>query len=164
MASGKTPEELEAELTSLFEGKIDIPEINVIVRDLSERNVFVDGEVLKPQAIATGFQKMTVSRALAESGGVRRGANLDSVILIRQVGEEIYVCRFNLAGDEGYAAGMAELIPGDIIYVPKRTITKLGDFIDLYLDGLMPDFIRFNATYNLGSLSDSSRSVVFEGN
>lgn len=163
VAAGKTPEELEDELTELYRDKVEKPELSVVVRDLSQRFAFVDGEVMMPKAVPLGYVGMNVAGALAQAGGARRSASLENVVLIRKSQDVIEAHALDLSGDKRFAAGMMEMEPGDIVYVPMNKISKIGDFVDLYIDGLMPNFIRFNGTYNLGSLDGGSRSVVISG-
>lgn len=160
MAAGKTPEELEAEISELYAEKVDNSQLSVVVRSLDSRTVYIDGEVVKPQALSMGYHALNVANALAEAGGTRRSAKLDSVILMRQSEGKVEATIYDLSGEKRYAAAMIRLMPGDIIFVPKSSISEAGDFVDLYINGLMPDFIRFNAAYSLGSLNDTSRNVV----
>lgn len=85
--------------------------------------VFVIGHVTAPQAIALRDKPLTLSRAIAVSGGPARDAKTDRIRIIRQIGEttqkqEIMV---NLDAVMKQKAIDITLMPNDIIEVPSST-------------------------------------------
>jgi hypothetical protein len=43
------------------------------------------------------------------------------------------------------------LKPHDIVFVPKTSIAKAGDFVDLYINALIPHATRVNFVYRLNN-------------
>ncbi len=88
---------------------IYIPEI--------ENNIYVNGEVVNPQAIK--FQNnLTISQYIAMAGGYTKYADIKKVYVIRK-GKKITQIK-NL-----------ELAPGDIIYVPRIPIKFWEDYLQI---------------------------------
>ncbi|MGB0370606.1 MAG: polysaccharide biosynthesis/export family protein [Opitutales bacterium] len=151
IAVGKTPEELADELTQAFTEVIDNPRLTVIVRDISRRVIYIDGEVGDPQALQTRSMRVNVFHAIALAGGTRRSADLSKVSVIRNTSEGVEGVVLDLTQEDRWDQGALNLFPGDIVYVPKRDIAYAGDFVDFYINNLIPDFIRFSAGYNLNN-------------
>ena len=67
---GKTPEELRAELIKRYTPELKNPEVAVIVRSLSDRRVYIGGEVNKPGIIPMP-SRLTALEAIIEAGGFK---------------------------------------------------------------------------------------------
>jgi polysaccharide export outer membrane protein len=85
--------------------------------------VFIIGRVLSPQAIALRDKPITISRAIAMSGGPARDANSGRIRIIRQSADsgakqEIFV---DLNAVMKQKAEDVPLIPNDIVEVPAST-------------------------------------------
>jgi polysaccharide export outer membrane protein len=85
--------------------------------------VFVIGQVLSPQAIALRDKPITISRAIAMSGGPSRDGKTSRIRIVRQIGEgdskqEIYV---DLQAVLKQKAEDIRLLPNDIVEVPSST-------------------------------------------
>jgi len=160
-AFGLTPEQLDRKLTHLYSQKLDRVDLAVIVRGYSSQNVFIDGEIKTPQSLPIRG-KMTVLQAIIASG-IKETADMRSILLIRPVSrEEVKVYQLDLATPSNWSETNALVKPLDIIYVPKTFIASTNLFVKQYLSNMVPDFIRvsFPLTYNLGSYSNSTRTVV----
>ena len=151
LAAGKTPEELAELLTERFAEMIDNPRLTVIVRDITNRVIYIDGEVGDPQALPTRSTRVNVFHAIALAGGARRSADLSNVSIIRNTSDGLDGVKLDLTKEDRWEQGSLLLFPGDIVYVPRRDIAYAGDFVDFYINNLVPDFIRVSgaATYNL---------------
>jgi len=82
-AAGKTPPELEAELSSDLAAYIKDPELTVIVAEIRSRRVNVIGQVVHPGAFAL-TQQMGVLDLIAEAGGLRDFAKKKKIYVLRE--------------------------------------------------------------------------------
>jgi len=148
---GKTPEELRGELKQLFALELRKPEVTVIVRSLFDRRVYVGGEVRTPGLILVPG-RMTALEAIMQAGGFdMRAANLNNVVIIRHKDGKRYGCALNfkeiLQGKEGQ---LFYLEPQDIVYVPRTDIVKVNQWIDQYINKIIPR-TGFVLSYPMGA-------------
>ena len=117
-AAGRTPTELQANVSRALEPFIRDTKVAVMVREINGARVFVLGEVTKPG----GFPlrgPMSVMQAIAVAGGRTEFAK-DQVVWLRQQADG-KIDRVSLSFRElvkGEAAGALWLRPGDVLYVP----------------------------------------------
>jgi polysaccharide biosynthesis/export protein len=82
-ASGRTPRQLEQEITKRLESYISEPEVTVIVTDSKSQKINILGMVLKPgEYLLTA--STTVLDAIAMAGGFKDFAKQKSVYILRQ--------------------------------------------------------------------------------
>lgn len=120
-AAGKTPAELQSELTNLYKSQLQNSEVNVSV-ETRAIPVMVSGAVQKPGKII--FERpATILEAIMEAGGFTPEANLKKVSLIRiskgQHQTEIFDLRPILRGLPTDAVYVSS---GDIVYVPEKVL------------------------------------------
>jgi protein involved in polysaccharide export with SLBB domain len=143
-AADITPNQLSQELKRRYSGNLRDPEIAVRVKTentINQSRVWVGGEVAK-----VGFVNhrpgMTVVQAVFEAGGFKDTAAIDSVVLLRKVGEpnEYKPSKIDVAKviEEGETAGNILLGPSDILVVPKTGIAKLNQYVEQYIIKMMP--------------------------
>jgi polysaccharide export outer membrane protein len=101
----------------------------VYIPPLELNKVFILGEVKSPKSVIIKG-KLTVVDAIAEAGGYTNDAVTSSVMIIRgelgsQKGIRINLKRILKEGDIGQNI---ELMPGDIVYVPKTFIVHIERF------------------------------------
>ena len=159
---GLTPSALDEIITERYREEIREPEVTIILRQFAGQRVFVAGEVSKPGVLQlTG--RMTLLQSIFHAGGFKRSAQLNSVIVIRNNNNraELYRVDVDKILDEG--ANDFELKSYDVVFVPKTFIAKAGDFVDQYLNDLIPDAVRvgFSFVYNLNP-RDASRTVIIQ--
>ncbi|MFO0947996.1 MAG: polysaccharide biosynthesis/export family protein [Planctomycetota bacterium] len=167
-AEGKTPEELQKELTEKYAKYLKRPDLVVIVRvpttdvfyvadspfrpglrnidgltvilaGTAPRQVYVAGEVKTPGVVP--YQPtMTVMQAITAAGGTPRTARMSRVLLLRKVGsDEPVTMELNLKTDmKGWTTNDVALRPNDTIVVPKTPIAKLNDIMQQYVYDLIP--------------------------
>ncbi len=148
---GKTPSELREELVKLYTPELKKPEVTVVVRSLYERRVYVGGEVRTPGLI-TIAGSLTAFEAMMQAGGFNpTTANLSSVIIIRHKDGKRYGGKLDfsevLKGKEGPSF---LLEPRDIVYVPRTAIVEVNQFIDQYINRMMPR-TGLGASYPMGA-------------
>jgi protein involved in polysaccharide export with SLBB domain len=147
-ASGKTPTQLDKELTELYSVELKRPAITVIMRSFGGQQVFVGGEVGKPQAI-TLTPEMTPLQAVMNAGGFLDTANQKNVMVIRAGTNnqpQTYAVNLNQIADGDSPDMRFQLHPGDVVYIPKTGIAKA----DVWMDQHIRRFLLFNGfSYSL---------------
>ena len=120
-AAGKTPDQLEADLTKLYKSQVNDDTVTVKVVSATA-SVYVSGAVYRPGKIPLE-RPMTVLEALMEAGGFELDrAKLSEVVVLRVDGgrQQRYVVNLKrvLDGDE---TKTFFLRPFDIVHVPQKT-------------------------------------------
>lgn len=157
---GLTPAQLDEILTRGYAQKLDKVDLTVIVREFTKRNVYVDGEVVKPSAIVQS-REIDVRQAIAAAGGVTNTANLRKVILIRRVDENnVAVARLDLSHVSQNDKANVFLRPFDIVYVPPSGIGKVNQIVQQYISNMMPDFVRINFVKSLEDIDRETTVIV----
>jgi polysaccharide export outer membrane protein len=82
-AAGKTPPQLEAELSSDLAQYIKEPELTVIVAEIRSRRVNIIGQVVHPGTFAM-TQQMGVLDVIAEAGGLKDFAKKKQIYVLRE--------------------------------------------------------------------------------
>lgn len=147
-ASGKTPIQLDKELTELYSVELKKPAITVIMRSFGGQQIFVGGEVSKPQAI-TLTPQMTPLQAVMNAGGFLDTADHGNVMVIRAGSNnqpQTYAVNLDQIADGSSPDMRFQLHPGDVVYIPKTGIAKANVFMDQYVRR----FLLFNGfSYSL---------------
>lgn len=150
-AQGKTPDDLRGELIRLYTPELKNLEIAVIVRSLSDRRVYVGGEVNKPGVIPMPG-RLTALEAIMEAGGFKmETAKLKSVVVIRQREGKLRGSLIDFSETpNGQVDPSFYLQPRDIIYVPETAIVKVNRWVDQYIYKILPMLknVGFYATWN----------------
>ncbi len=144
MAAGLTPMELSEQLKQAYSGQLKRPEIAVIVRSLASQ-VYVDGEVGKPGMLELEGPT-TVMQSIASAGGFTDRSKLKEVIVIRRRPNETVVITANLdAVIRGKDTRQdINLLPSDIVYVPRTPIANVNVWVDQYIRRNIPlPFFQF---------------------
>lgn len=149
--AGLTPAQLDKILTRRYATELKQPELTIIVRSFVGQRIYVGGEVTTPKLIPlTG--KMTALESIFRAGGFKDTAHPGSVIIIRKdtknrpFGIKVDLKRVMKGGEGGRDT---ELLPYDIVYVPKKAIAKVDLFVDQYIRQLIPVHTGFGFTYEL---------------
>ena len=152
-AAGLDTRELDGELTSRYSEFFTDPRVTIIVRSFSSNQVFVGGEVGRPGAMELRGE-LTVLGAVLQAGGFAGTARTDSVILIRNDGNDRpLVTRIDLKSVLNDGAPDTPLKPYDVVYVPMSRIAKVDKFVDEYMRKLIPITLTAGFTYLLGGSS-----------
>lgn len=118
-ASGLHPEALRKVIRTEAEKYVADPNVQVVVRAINSRKVFVTGRVTEPGAHSL-TAPLTVMQALALAGGLTEYANAKEIRIIRTVNGQSQTFKFNY---KDVARGKAleqniQLQPGDTVVVP----------------------------------------------
>ncbi len=119
-ASGRTPAELETDLTGLYANQLVSKEVKVTVLS-SSFSVFVSGAVLRPGKIQPDHI-LTVLEAVMEAGGFDyQKANTRGVVVIRTQGGKTQNFTLDLQTVlDGKPSEPFYLQSNDIVYVPEK--------------------------------------------
>jgi protein involved in polysaccharide export with SLBB domain len=139
MAQGKTPSELREELTRLYSEVLKNPKLMVITRSLAQDRVYVGGEVKEPATLDLSAH-MTALEAIMRAGGFdMRSAKVKNVIIVRHKDGQRYGCALDFRDAlDGKEAQPFYLEPYDIVWVPRTTIFKANQWIDQYINKMVP--------------------------
>jgi len=152
-AAGLTTHELANVLLKRYAEFFKDPQVSVILKNFANLKVYVGGEVGQPGLLPlTGH--LTVAGAVIQAGGLRSSARMDSVMLVRNDGQNQPIVRsINLKDVFRKGAPDIPLKPFDLVYVPESRIRRVDRFVDEYIRQLIPITATAGFTYLLGSNS-----------
>lgn len=139
-AQNLTLEELRRAVVKAYTGYLHDPQVAVALKDFQHPYFIAGGEVGRPGRYELR-NDITVIEAIEIAGGFTHQAKHSQVLLFRRVNDELFEAHvFNLKRMlKGKNLGeVAELRPGDLIFVPQNTISKIEPFLtrpslDMYL-------------------------------
>lgn len=148
-AAGLTVPELDARLTSGYQKFFKEPEVSVIVRTFTNHRIFVGGEVGAPGPVPI-VGPLRALEAILQVGGFRPSARLDSVILMRNDGNNKPLIQKLNFKDTLKSGSDLVLRPYDVLFVPESRIAKVDKFVDNFIRQLIPISLTGGFTYVLG--------------
>jgi polysaccharide biosynthesis/export protein len=118
-ASGKTPLQVQQELTQSLKPYLVDPQVTVTVVDVRSKNVYVTGAVQRPDAYPL-LMPMTVLQLLAKAGGTTIYANRNGIFVLRTVnGEQVRIpFHYDNVMKGKKSAKDLQLQPGDTVVIP----------------------------------------------
>jgi protein involved in polysaccharide export with SLBB domain len=120
------------------------PQATVTIRTFAPEEIFVDGWVANPGLVRSDVP-LTVSRALAQAGGVKSGSHTDAILVLRRTpdGTVHYyqVALGNYAG-AGVSTEDPLLATYDVVYVPQNILGSIGDFLANYVKNV-PFYVNY---------------------
>lgn len=160
MAAGLTPEELAARVRDPYRRRVGDTDITVAVVKSAGMNVYLSGEVRAP-ALLPMDGNLTILQALARSGGTLPSANTRNVLLIRNRSDgTLAVSKVDLERILRNEAPDVYLHRRDVVYVPKSEIAQAGQFVDQYVNAIVPRFVQMQL--NWVSSRVTNRNPVIE--
>ncbi len=154
--NGKTPAEVRDSLVQAYSQELKRPEIQVIVRSLNTRRVYVAGEVRTPGLIPVPSH-LTALEAVIQAGGFNYlSADPKNIVVIREREGKYYGTVLDYAGTlEGKAGQVFYLQPKDIVYVSSTQISDVNRWIDQYINRMIPNFLEiiYSAPVGDGTIS-----------
>ncbi len=150
-AAIRSPSELTAELNALYADVLKSPTVTVIVEEESGRHVYLGGEIESPGAVLLHPNETLVQAVFHARGLTVRGRS-DAVLLMRACpGHGVHVLNVDIDRILAGADRDVRLQPLDIVYVPTTTIAQVGDFVDQYINRVIPRPFSALFTYELHS-------------
>jgi polysaccharide export outer membrane protein len=84
------------------------------------REITVLGEVRDPQVIPVDKEKNTLMEMISRCKGFETYANVKSIKVMRQVGEDVHVANIDLTENGDYLKKNINLYPGDVVVIPSK--------------------------------------------
>ncbi len=167
-AAGYSLDELRYTLEKRCQGLIYNPiEPAVDVLKATGGRIYVGGEVKQPGVYPLEGAP-TALQAVITANGFNDRSRLNNVIVLRRnPSGKPYVFKTNLrvALQRGHTENDIMLRPFDVVYVPKKTVSKLNLFVEQYIDKMVPfdNSMGVNAQYfmNEQKINTKSRSINF---
>jgi polysaccharide biosynthesis/export protein len=136
---GKTPAELHRELVQRYATHLKTPSLTIMVRRMNDSRAWVAGEVKRPGPVQMPGRMTVLEAVMDVGGGTRPTADMKNVLVVRQREGRNYGCLVNLydvlKGKEGASFFLQ---PRDVVYVPPTFITKADDWVDQYVNKMVP--------------------------
>jgi polysaccharide biosynthesis/export protein len=137
--AGMTLVEATNEINAHYDKVIRHPGVSVQIKTYALQQVYVSGQVNIPGVIRSAIP-LTASGAIAQAGGVKLPvANSGGALLLRRKPDgTIVYYRLGLRGDLPGAQGDPILRTNDLIYVPRKPIAVVADYIQANLTRIVP--------------------------
>ena len=148
--SGLTIEEINATLTTAYGAFLRRPYLQTQIFSYAAGQVYVAGEVKQP-GIKVIRGEFTVAQAIMSAGGFDEGAKPTAVVILRRrPGDGRALMRTVNVSDalKGWENANIQLLPGDVIYVPKSGIAKLDKFVRQYVTDALPFSLNYQLNAN----------------
>lgn len=129
--AGETVPQLTQTLRTAYSKILNDPLISVVLKDFEKPYFVADGQVSKPGKYEMHGQ-MTLTQAIAVAGGFNSTAKHSQVLLFRRVDDqwtEAKLINVKKMEKQGNLAEDPFLHPGDMLFVPKNTMSKIDRFI-----------------------------------
>jgi len=134
--SGKTPEELNMFLQKKYREIMEGLEVTSNLTGGTSKLITLLGEVRKPGSFdVSGPISLTAALGLAE--GWLPSAQLTDIILVQKRNGKVSISKYDLEMDLMVATQL-QLIGGDLVFVPRSSISDLNIFVDQYLRRNLP--------------------------
>ena len=149
-AAGMTAPELERTIITASKARLRDPEVTVILTKIGEQRIYVAGEVAKANFVPLR-PGMTPLQAVAQCGGFKDTAKLDSVLVFLPSGGGNYqAARVNMR--QVVEDGVPErirLAANSMVFVPRTWVAEADILIDQWVRGLIPALPKVGAGYSL---------------
>lgn len=149
--AGLTVPELIGVLNTRYATVLKDPGVSVTVSAFAPQQIYVNGAVGSPGVLRTTVP-LTVSRALAQAGGVRLGLAATSNILLlrRHPDGSVYYYQLKV-GDRGQPEPDQDpvLQSYDLVYVPETELASVADFVSNVLLRIVPFGTSVSVSHNL---------------
>jgi polysaccharide export outer membrane protein len=127
---GQTVPQLTETLRGAYSKILNAPIISVILKDFEKPYFVADGQVGKPGKYDLRGD-LTLTQAIAVAGGFTDASRHSQVLLFRRVSDEWMEAKIIDVKKMEKAGNLKEdpmLHPGDMLFVPKNTMSKIDHF------------------------------------
>jgi polysaccharide export outer membrane protein len=128
---GQTVPELTQTVRTAYDKILHDPIISVVLKDFEKPYFIADGQIGKPGKYDLRGQ-VTLTEALAIAGGLTDKAKHSQVLLFRRVSDQWLEAKLINVKHMEKSGNLSEdpfLHPGDMIFVPKNTFSKIDRLI-----------------------------------
>ncbi len=129
--AGQTVPELEQSLRTAYSKILNDPLISVVLKDFEKPYFVAGGQVAKPGKYDMHGQ-VTVTQAIEIAGGFQSSAKHSQVMLFRRIDDQWTEAKLIDVKKMEKSGNLTEdpfLHPGDMIIVPKNTMSKIDRYI-----------------------------------
>lgn len=157
--AGLTPDALTKMISDEYRRQVSAPDLTVIVQQSVDATVYVGGEVKTPVAVPLSGS-LSLLQALTSAGGWLATADMSQVLVLRR-NEAGNLIASKVDVTTALHANRPDLYlrHHDIVYVPKLGVAIAGDYVELYINRLVPRSILFQFGF-IKSLSDATTNVT----
>lgn len=154
-ADGTSPHSLANDIEERYKQHLGHPETTVLVQSFEGQVAFIDGEVRAP-GLVRFHRAPSLYQAVVLAGGLKRTAANNILVIRNQGNDRPAVAVIDMKNLRANPDTMDPfyLRPYDVVFVPKSPITKINDFVDQYIDEVIPQaaqsMIGFNWLFNAG--------------
>lgn len=130
-AQGLTIPQFAEAVRKAYTGYLHNPEVGVALKDFERPYFVVGGEVGKPGKYELRSE-ITVAEAVQIAGGFTSQSKHSQVVLFRRVNDDLIETRLldlKHMLKQGSLKEDAHLRPGDLVFVPQNSISKISRFI-----------------------------------
>jgi len=141
-AAGKTPQQVGEELTRRYSKFLDNADMTVTLSGSAALAVYVGGEVAKPSVVPIKGE-LSLLQSVTAAGGFSRTANKEQVLIVRQTNDGHFrTFQVNAAQVLRNEAPEFYLKEHDIVYVPQTAIAEVDQFVDQYINQIIPRSVQ----------------------
>lgn len=158
-AAGQTPEELAAKIREPYRRLVGNTDLTVAVTRSAGMSVYLSGEIRTPSLLQMDGD-LTLLQAVARTGGLLPSANSGNVLLIRNKGDgTLSVGKVDLDRILRNEAPDVFLQRRDVVFVPKSEIAQAGQFVDQYINAIVPRFIQLQLGWYNTRVSNTNPAI-----
>jgi polysaccharide export outer membrane protein len=131
LAQGLTVPQFAEAVRKAYTGYLHNPEVGVALKDFERPYFVVGGEVGKPGKYELRSDT-TVAEAVQIAGGFTSQAKHSQVVLFRRINDDLFETRLLNVKQmlkQGSLQEDAHLRPGDLVFVPQSTISKISRYL-----------------------------------
>ncbi len=147
--AGHTPEVVSQILTDAYGSILRNPQVEALVATYGASQVYVGGEVRTP-GVHPLRGRINVAQAIVAAGGFQDTAKSGKVaVLRRRVADNRLLVRYVdvKALLRGQPGDDFQILPGDLVFVPRSNIAEVNLFVRQYLNGVLP--FNFGFSYDI---------------
>ena len=139
MAAYRSVPQLQAEITERYRSVLRSPEVSVLPGDTAPMQVMVGGEVKTPGWIPMNGE-LDALQAVMAAGGPLHSAKMHTVVIIRRRSDGAAMRQIiDLQNAlDGRPSQMVALRRFDIVYVPRTAVAVAGEWVNEWINTLIP--------------------------
>lgn len=151
-AGGMTLNQLRTSMLEKYNKVLREPTMSIILTDSQPQFIYVGGEVNNGGMMLPYWPRLTAQQAIIAAGGVSPEGEMRNVFIVRDSGisRPQYMLSV-LWNTNNQQFNDFYLQPKDIVYVPSSAIADANQFVEQYINKLIPFSKNMNATYTYGS-------------